>query len=195
MNTQNPDHKTQAKPIFTVPDMIYDVFVEGVVINQSVSFLQRKVGGTLEALIRLEACQHSVSKKLCSGSGSGGDYTNKIQGYNFLRIANTDGFIIMPSNQAVFEISDKHNYSGVLVDSRLFGVITMLLTLDRVAQEYEAVNKPKLKAMFEDYRQTILTRLQEVSNFMLTEDMDAPPSEEEAAQIKGMMKTIYAFTQ
>lgn len=190
MNTQNPAHKTQDKPIFTVPDIIYSVFVEGVGTQQSISFLQRKLGGTLEALIRLEANQHSVSKKLCLNNSYA-----KIDGYESLRIANTDGFILIPNNQAVFEISDKNNYSGVMVDSRVFGVITMLLTFDRMAQEYAAMEKPKLKAKFEGYKEMILTRLQEVSNFMLTEDMDAPPSEQEIAEIKGMMKTIYAFTQ
>lgn len=191
MNNQNPDHKTQDKPIFTVPDMIYDVFVESISSKQSISFLQRKVGGTLEALIRLEACQDSVSKRLYSGI----DYSRKIQRYDFLRIVNTDGFIVMPVSTELFKISDKNNYSDVVVDSRLFGVITMLLTLERMAQEYTATDKPKVAATFEEYRKTILTKLQEVSNFMLTEDMDAPPSEEEAAQIKGMMKTIYSFTQ
>ena len=190
MNTTTPKKSNAPKPIVTMPDMVYDVFAENITKENILGFLPRKINGDLAALALLEIAQAQVSKNLCTCSSD----LHQISSYKVLSLVNTNGFFIIPSSAGFFEISNKNNESGVIVDEIIFGIITTLLSFDEMIKAFNQEDEIVNAGFYRNFRNNLTQRLSDVSNFILTQPMDAPPSTEETAQIKSMLETVYSFT-
>lgn len=190
MDAKTTKKSDTAKPIITMPDMVYDLLVERIAKEDALGFLPRKLKGDLAAIALLEIAQSQVSKNLCRCSSE----LHQISSYRVLSLANTSGFLIIPSNAGFFEISNKNNESGIIVDEIIFGIITTLLSFDEMIKAFNQEDEIVNAGFYRCFRNNLTQRLSDVSNFILTQPMDAPPSSEEAAQIESMLETVYSFT-